>query len=579
MPGIVSFRLSAVLLVPLIYVLSPAVSMTARADTVPIAPVTVSTVSADALPTVQINGVAWDQVVVGNTVYVTGEFASARPAGAAAGTGEVPRTNLLAYNLTTGVLVAGWAPTLNAKGAVIAASTDGSRIFVGGSFTSVSGVSRYRVVALDATTGAVIPSWNVVPNARVRSLVVSGSTLYLGGIFTTVGSQARTRLAAVSTTTGALLPWAPVADAEVMTLTAPPGAGKVVAGGKFTTLNGTAAYGMGAVNATSGATMPWAINSVVRDAGTDSAIYSLHSDGTQVYGTGYKFGAGGNFEGSFAARSSDGAIGYVNGCLGDTYDAVPIGGVLYKVGHAHDCSAVGANPEVTPRTSQRAQAETITRAASGAVNQGGHFSGRPAPEPLHWLPYLESGTVTGSDQAAWTVEGNSNYLVLGGEFTKVNSTKQQGLVRFAISSIAPNQQGPQGGTEMTPTLAAAGAGKLKVSWKSAWDRDNRRLTYEVRRGAAASTAVTVATLSQDSAWWARPTMSFTDTGPAGSAQTYRIRVKDAFGNTVTGDPATGSIAAAAPFVTPKIISSPTNTATAKGAPGSADFDLTVNSRP
>ena len=51
----------------------------ARADTVPPAG-TPATVSADGLPTTQINGVAWSQVVVGNTVYVGGEFTSARPA-------------------------------------------------------------------------------------------------------------------------------------------------------------------------------------------------------------------------------------------------------------------------------------------------------------------------------------------------------------------------------------------------------------------------------------------------------------------------------------------------------------------
>ena len=60
---------------------------TARADSAP-APVTATdpvTVSADALPTVQINGVVWAQVVVGDTVYVAGKFTRARPAGAPAG--------------------------------------------------------------------------------------------------------------------------------------------------------------------------------------------------------------------------------------------------------------------------------------------------------------------------------------------------------------------------------------------------------------------------------------------------------------------------------------------------------------
>jgi hypothetical protein len=68
-------------------------SVAARADSAPLtpaAPGTPTTVSADVLPTVQINGVAWSQAVVGNTVYVAGSFTTVRPAGAPAGTQEVP---------------------------------------------------------------------------------------------------------------------------------------------------------------------------------------------------------------------------------------------------------------------------------------------------------------------------------------------------------------------------------------------------------------------------------------------------------------------------------------------------------
>ena len=53
---------------------------TATADTSPAAG-TPATVSGDGLPTWQINGVVWAQVVVGNTVYATGEFTKARPPG------------------------------------------------------------------------------------------------------------------------------------------------------------------------------------------------------------------------------------------------------------------------------------------------------------------------------------------------------------------------------------------------------------------------------------------------------------------------------------------------------------------
>ena len=56
--------------------------------------------SATALPTTQIDGVVWSQEVVGNTVYVGGDFDNARPAGAAAGVNDDPAPNLLSYNLT-----------------------------------------------------------------------------------------------------------------------------------------------------------------------------------------------------------------------------------------------------------------------------------------------------------------------------------------------------------------------------------------------------------------------------------------------------------------------------------------------
>src|SRR4051812_7301337 len=77
---------------------------TATADTAPVPPEPTATVSADVLPTVQINGVVWAQLVVGNRVYATGQFTQARPAGSPAGSNQTARSNILAYDLTTGAL-------------------------------------------------------------------------------------------------------------------------------------------------------------------------------------------------------------------------------------------------------------------------------------------------------------------------------------------------------------------------------------------------------------------------------------------------------------------------------------------
>ncbi len=511
---------------------------TARADTAPVPPVTVPTVSADALPTVQIDGVVWAQTVVGNKVYATGKFSQARPAGAAAGTNETPRSNILAYDITTGALDTAFAPSLNAQGLAIAASADGTRIFVGGDFTSVDGTARYRIVALDATTGAVVANFPAKADAQVRALTVSGNTLYAGGSFSTASGQARSRLAAFDATTGALLSWAPTVDQSVLALTAVPGKGQVVIGGRFTTLNGATALGSGAVDATTGANLPWAVNQVVKNYGADAGIYSLTTDGDQVYGTGYGYLVNNdpttkaNLENTFAAKATGGDLVWVSGCRGDTYGSAAVNGVLYNVGHAHDCSMIGGLPQTNPWTFQRAMAYNTAPAADGRLNNGGSFGGRPAPELLHWFPTLATGTFTGQTQAAWSVSGSSSYVVLGGEFPKVNGVAQQGLVRFAVTSVAPNKEGPLGYAELKPVLTPLAAGALRVSWQAGYDRDNARLTYEVLRGATLSTSTVIATKVQDSTWWSRPPMAFSDrTAPPGSTQTYRIRVKDALGNT------------------------------------------------
>ncbi len=68
------------------------------------------TVTADALPSWQINGVVWSQAIVGDVVYVTGSFTRARPPGVAAGgAGEVVANNIFAYQLSTGARVATFA--------------------------------------------------------------------------------------------------------------------------------------------------------------------------------------------------------------------------------------------------------------------------------------------------------------------------------------------------------------------------------------------------------------------------------------------------------------------------------------
>ncbi|MCU1573160.1 MAG: hypothetical protein JWO93_1242 [Micrococcaceae bacterium] len=518
-----------------------------RADTNPIPPDDSVTVTADALPTAQLNGVAWQQVVVGNTVYVAGKFTTARPAGAAAGTSTVTRNNILAYDLSTGVLTS-FAPNLNGQALTIAASPDGSRIYVGGDFTTVNGVSRLRAAAFSTATGELLTTFNPRMGGSVRAITATGDTVYLGGTFTAIGSTARSRLAAVRSADGGLLPWNPNANERVNALVVAPDAQSVVIGGAFSTLNGSnkPGYGLGRVNALTGANQAFAANDVVRNAGTDSAILSLSSDGTNVYGTGYIYGTGGNLEGSFSANWSNGAIRWVEDCHGDTYGIWASETAVYTAGHAHYCGNLGGYPEVTPRVWHRAVA--FSKQATGTLTKDPYgypsFTGVASPRLLNWFPDLDTGTATGQNQGPWAVAGNSNYVAMAGEFQNVNGKPQQGLVRFAVSTLAPNAEGPRlAGAATNPTLSYTGPGAVRVRWQTNWDRDNRNLTYRVMRDG--NTASEVYTVDGVSTFWSRPTLEFNDSGLSAGDHTYRIFTTDWKGNEVRSDAVTVNVATGA----------------------------------
>jgi hypothetical protein len=476
-------------------------------------------------------------------VYAGGRFSTARPAGAAAGTHTVRRTNLLAYDIRTGALVSSFAPTLNGQVLGVAGSPDGKRVYVAGEFTTVNGAVRDRIAAFDTATGRLVSSFAPALDFRARALAVTATRVYVGGAFTTANGQPRARLAAFDARTGTLLGWRPAADAQVLSMVLAPGGRTVVVGGQFTTLAGVSSYGLGALDVSTGAAKPFQTGRIVRDAGANAGITSLVTDGRLVYGTGYVYGPGGNLEGSFAATPADGTLVWLEDCHGDTYSAFPAGGVLYTVSHAHFCGNIGGFPETTPRTFHRALA--FGTAATGKVTTNtipgyADFAGRPAPSLLTWFPDLTPGKATGQNQAAWSVTGNSSYVVLGGEFTSVNGRAQQGLVRFAVSSLAPNKQGPTAtpsGLALKATVT--GATSAQVTWRTTWDRDNIYLRYTLRRSDKATPVFSRGFVYP---LWRVSRGLFNDSGlKPGSTYTYRLTVTDPFGNAAVSTPATVTI--------------------------------------
>lgn len=516
----------------------------AQADTVP-DPGVPETVSADALPTVQIDGVVWAQVIVGNTVYVGGNFQTARPAGSAPGVNTVNRPYILAYDITTGVMINSFAPNLNGQVLALAASPDGTRIYATGDFTTANGLNRYRLAAFNAANGAVLTNFTPGLDYRGKAIVATADTVYVGGAFNATSTYTRTKLAAFSAANGVVKPWAPAVSGggnQVAALALTPDGSKIIVGGNFTSLAGSSALGLGAVDAVTGARVPWAAGDVVKDAGVKSSITTLVASGNTIYGGGYVTGAEaglpkGNLEGQFAADASTGAIRWINSCHGDTYSVTVQPGIAYSVGHAHDCRSIGGFPQTNPWTYKRAIA--LVDAPVG-VNQkniiDGYFdwAGTPAPGLLNWFPDIEAGTFTGQSQGAWSIASNSDYVVIGGEFPTVNGTAQQGLARFARKGLAPNKSGPVlSGADYTPAVVSPAAGLVRGSILADYDEDNQTLSYRVMRQGS-SDPILATTVK--STFYNRPMILFSDPNVVpGQSYNYRVIVTDPFGNTANGD--------------------------------------------
>ncbi|AXK37648.1 fibronectin type III domain-containing protein [Streptomyces armeniacus] len=481
--------------------------------------------TADDLPTWQTNGVVWAMAQHDGVVFAGGTFSSIRPPGAEPGTSERGAVNFAAFNAATG------APTdcrLNftvgsgtATVRALDVSPDGTTLYAGGTFGAVNGTSVSNVAAIDIASCTVKTGFKVSVSAAVRALDVTSDTVYMGGDFLTVAGQSRGRFAAVSTT-GSLTAWNPKADKVARALEVTPDGDNVVLGGDFDTVGGRASHALAVVDSSSGGVTKSYGSTFIHRA---SVVKGMTVDSTGVY-TAHEGTGGGVFDGRLALNLSDFNQRWRDTCLGATQDVAVHGSVLYSASHAHNCSSMGQFPELNER--QHLLAES---------------TGNPKPL-LSWFPDTDDGP-SGTEQIGpramvSSARGGTDYMWVGGEFTRIvthGNMKQQGLVRFAA--------GPDTGDPTVPdevTASNVTGGDVKVSWRASLDEDDSKLTYKVYRN---DSSTPVGTVTADSLFWKRPTVSFTDTdADSGTAYQYRITASDA------GDANTSARSAAATVTTP-----------------------------
>ena len=176
-----------------------------------------------------------DTLVLGNFLYVAGEFTTVRTLSA----GTLSRPYLFRMNLTginDGKVDTTWTPTVS--GPVYHLETDGTSLFIAGTFTTVNGTGRNNLAKLSATApGAVDAGWNPSPNGDVSDLKFANSQLYVCGGFSSAGGGTNHYIVRLSPATGAAdAAWNPVCDRPVGSLESD--ATYIYCGGKFSLING-----------------------------------------------------------------------------------------------------------------------------------------------------------------------------------------------------------------------------------------------------------------------------------------------------------------------------------------------------
>jgi hypothetical protein len=141
---------------------------------------------------------------VGSRIIVGGTFTSVKNWQGSA----LPQTRnfLFAYSAITGKLDTAFVPVVNASVLALAPASDGTSVYVGGAFSQVNGIARTGLVKLDTATGATVAAFkgNVGGGGFVADLDVVGGKLYAVGTFGKCRSVARARLCAMSEATGTL---------------------------------------------------------------------------------------------------------------------------------------------------------------------------------------------------------------------------------------------------------------------------------------------------------------------------------------------------------------------------------------
>jgi Secretion system C-terminal sorting domain/Domain of unknown function (DUF5122) beta-propeller len=256
-----------------------------------LAKIALSTGTVDATWNPNLNGGVGRLLIIGTDIYVGGGFSGANSVN-----GNTTRNYLAKFSKTgAGVVDATWNPNpTNGTGVGINdLATNGTDIFVAGSFSNIGGAPSQSVVKLNTNNGNADTGWTVTFDGTginvVSSLQISGGNVYLGGVFTQINATQCQSLGRVSTTNPATVDatWLPttshlsslcLSGTSLYAITYP----SLSISSKVTGFNGVTRYGLAKIyNATGLLDMTW--NPLQTAASISSWVTSLTLSNSDLY--------------------------------------------------------------------------------------------------------------------------------------------------------------------------------------------------------------------------------------------------------------------------------------------------------
>lgn len=388
-------------------------------------------------------------VLDGNNLYIGGDFTYV---GVPTGSGAM-------INTSNGAISSAVTTILNMGTEILTAAPDGSGgWYIGGTFTTIGGVSRNRLARINAD--GTLNAWNPNANSQVSTLVVNGGIVYAGGSFTVIDGQTRNRIAALDATTGTATAWNPNGNFPVNTLTLSGSGTTLYVGGQFTTIGGQTRNRIAEINISDALATAWSPNA-------NSTVSAIAVSGATVYVGGSFSNIGGQARNAIAAiLASDGsATSWSPGAVGGGVNTIAVSGTTIYVGggfifagglarnriaalDAASNTAMAWNPNANNGVSTLVVSGSVVYAGGDFTSIGGQTRNRIAAidtstgSSTTWNPSPAGNRVN-------TISISGSVMFAGGDYTHIS-----GQTRNRIAAIDVTTGGV---TTWNPNASSGGA--------------------------------------------------------------------------------------------------------------------------